>query len=51
MPLQRTEHLFGLVCSHYDNGIVKVGTNAQRISLRVKADEPLLPNQQLVVRV
>jgi hypothetical protein len=43
MPLQRTEHLFGLVCSHYENGVVKVGTNAQRISLRIKADEPLLP--------
>lgn len=43
MPLLRTETLFGIVCHVYDGGVVKVGTNADRWTLRLKANEELVP--------
>jgi len=43
MPLLGTKTLYGFVCSTYENGVVKVGTNSQRISLRLKAGQVLLP--------
>ena len=43
MPLLRTETLFGIKCSIYDNGTVIAGTSSDRITLRLKANEELVP--------
>jgi len=45
MPLLRTETLFGIKCSIYDNGTVIAGTSSDRITLRLKANEELVPNE------
>ena len=43
MPLLRTETLFGIKCSIYDNGTVIAGTSSDRITLRLNANEELVP--------
>ena len=39
MPLLSTEKIHGTVCKFYDGGLVKVGTTADRFTIRVPADE------------
>ena len=41
MPLRDEETLYGFVCKIYDDGLVKVGTNTERFTLRLKAGEDL----------
>ena len=39
MPLLREETIHGVICKFYDGGVVKVGTKADRFTIRVPADE------------
>ena len=39
MPLLRSETIHGVVCKFYDGDVVKVGTGADRFTIRVPTDE------------
>jgi len=43
MPLLRKQMVYGLVCNVYDGGVVKVGTNLERFTLRLKPQDALVP--------
>ena len=39
MPLLRTETIHGYVCKFYGGDVVKVGTTADRFTIKVLAEE------------